>query len=122
MGVTALHSTREQVRVALKRVQEVGDGRRVFLFVNVSALHHPNRIYVEGATEDAPATQRAALAYADGELAALFAGLRERGSWLCVVCSDHGSAYGEDGFHGHRLAHRCVWDVPYAEFMLERAE
>ena len=93
----------------------------MFLFVNVSALHHPNRIYTRGATEDSPGTQRAALAYVDGELAALFDGLRQRGDWLCVVCSDHGAAYGDDGYHGHRLAHPCVWDVPYAEFILAGA-
>ena len=32
--------------------------------------------------------------------------------------TDHGTAYGEDGFHGHRLAHQVVWDVPYAHFHL----
>ena len=47
------------------------------------------------------------------------AGLRKRGPWFAVVCSDHGTAYGEDGFTGHRLAHPVVWDVPYAEFILE---
>ena len=31
-----------------------------------------------------------------------------------VICSDHGTAYGEDGYTGHRLAHPVVWDVPYA--------
>jgi hypothetical protein len=37
------------------------------------------------------------------------------------VCSDHGTAYGEDGYRGHRLGHPVVWDVPYAEFLLEGA-
>ncbi|RYZ80354.1 MAG: metalloenzyme domain-containing protein, partial [Proteobacteria bacterium] len=35
-----------------------------------------------------------------------------------VICSDHGTTYGEDGFHGHRVAHPQVWNVPYAEFVL----
>ncbi len=37
---------------------------------------------------------------------------------LCILCSDHGTAYGEDGYHGHRLGHPVVWTVPYAEFLL----
>jgi hypothetical protein len=122
LGVTALHSTREQVRLALERVNALPPGQRTLLFVNVSALHQPNRIYVQGAAEDSPATQRAALAYVDRELRPLFDGLRRRGPWLCVVCADHGTAYGEDGFRGHRLAHPSVWDVPYAEFILDGPE
>jgi hypothetical protein len=39
-----------------------------------------------------------------------------------VICSDHGTAYGEDGFAGHRLAHPVVWTVPYAEFLLGEVE
>ena len=45
-------------------------------------------------------------------------GCWKRGPWLVVICSDHGTAYGEDGYTGHRLAHPVVWDVPYAEFVL----
>jgi hypothetical protein len=119
MGVTAPHSTREQVRLALERTAALPEEQRAFLFINVSALHHPNRVYLPGAAEDSPASQRAALAYVDRELAPLFAGLRRRSPWLCVVCSDHGAAYGDDGWRGHRLAHPSVWDVPYAEFILE---
>ena len=44
------------------------------------------------------------------------------GPWLAVVCSDHGTAYGEDGYTGHRLAHPVVWEVPYAEFVLGAEE
>ena len=40
---------------------------------------------------------------------------------LAIVCSDHGTAYGEDGYRGHRLAHPVVWTVPYAEFVLPRS-
>ena len=72
-----------------------------------------------GATEDSKQTQMAALAYVDRWLGVLFDALRQRGSTLCVICSDHGTAYGEDGFVGHRIAHSVVWDVPYAQFMLE---
>ena len=46
-------------------------------------------------------------------------GGKGRRSALAIVCSDHGTAYGEDGYSGHRLAHPVVWTVPYAEFLLE---
>ena len=121
LGVQARHSTRAQVRLALERIAAVEPGRRIFLFVNVSATHHPNRAYLPGATEDSAESQAAALAYVDGELPPLFEALAARGPAFCILCSDHGTAYGEDGYSGHRLAHSCVWDVPYAEFILDRA-
>ena len=34
----------------------------------------------------------------------------------------HGTAYGEDGFTGHRLGHEVVWTVPYAQFVLPGPE
>jgi glucan phosphoethanolaminetransferase (alkaline phosphatase superfamily) len=64
----------------------------------------------------------AALAYADRWLGELFAIVRRRAPVLAVICSDHGTAYGEDGYHGHRVAHPTVWDVPYAEFVMERRD
>jgi hypothetical protein len=118
LGVTDPRSTEHQVNLSLERVAAVDAGRRVFLFVNVSALHQPNRFYLPGAIEDTLASHAAALEYVDGHLGRLFAGLRRRGAWLAVVCSDHGTAYGEGGYIGHRLAHPAVWDVPYAEFVL----
>jgi hypothetical protein len=56
----------------------------------------------------------------DRQLPPLFAALQRRAPVLAIVCSDHGTAYGEDGYHGHRLAHPVVWTVPYAEFLLPR--
>lgn len=35
-----------------------------------------------------------------------------------MAFGDHGTAYGEDGFWGHRLAHDTVMHVPYAETFL----
>ncbi|WP_166829016.1 STM4013/SEN3800 family hydrolase [Thalassoroseus pseudoceratinae] len=118
LGVTDRDSTANQVRVAIDAIGKVPNQQRTFLFVNVSALHQPNCHYVGGATEDSPATQAAALEYVDSQLPPLFAALRQRGPVLCVICSDHGTAYGEDGYTGHRLAHPVVWTVPYAEFEL----
>jgi len=118
LGVTDPRSTESQVNLALARLAEVPREKRVFLFVNVSAIHQPNRFYLQGATDDSLESHASALEYVDGQLGRLFMGLPRRGPWLCVICSDHGTAYGEDGFTGHRIAHRVVWDVPYAEFIL----
>jgi hypothetical protein len=48
----------------------------------------------------------------------LFEALRRRGPSAAIVCSDHGTCYGEDGYTGHRLAHPVVWTVPYAEALI----
>ena len=118
MGVTSRHSTERQVALARERLQAVGNSQRVFLFINISALHQPNCIFAPPAKEDSPETQAAALAYVDRQLPPLFAALAQRGPTLCILTSDHGTAYGDSGFWGHRLAHECVWNVPYAEFVL----
>lgn len=118
LGVTCPECTENQVTLAVQRLAAAPAGRRVFLFLNVSACHQPNKHYLPGATEDTAASQRAALAYVDSQLPPLFAALRARGPVLAVICSDHGTAYGEDGYHGHRLAHPVVWDVPYMETIL----
>src|SRR5262245_41986284 len=119
LGVTDPCSTEHQVRLAVSILQRTPPDRRIFLFINVSALHQPNCCYLPGATQDTLASHAAALAYVDSQLPPLFDALRERGPSLAIVCSDHGTAYGEDGYTGHRLAHPVVWTVPYAEFLLE---
>ncbi len=119
MGVGARHSTERQVDLACRRLRELSG--RVLLFINVSALHRPNRSHLPGATSDSIASQAAALRYVDGALGPLWSACRQRAPTFVIVCSDHGSAYGDDGYQGHRLAHDCVWTVPYAHFFLERA-
>ena len=118
LGVTDPRSTENQVNLVLKRVAEYPPSKRLFVFLNVSAIHQPNRFYLRGAADDTIESHAAALEFVDGHLGRLFADLRTRGPWLAIVCSDHGTAYGEDGYTGHRLAHPVVWDVPYAEFVL----
>jgi hypothetical protein len=118
MGVTAPDSTASQVRAALRWLEGVRPAERVLLFVNVSATHPPHAHYLPGAEADGPASQEAALAYADGELAMLFGALRRRGRCLGLFMADHGEAYGEDGRWGHRIAHPTVTTVPYAECFL----
>ncbi len=116
-GVTARDSTAAQVALACQRLAapELRE-RRLFLFLNVSALHQPNCHYLPGAEHDTPASQGAALAYVDGALAPLWAALRRRAPAFVILCADHGTAYGEGGYHGHRHPHPVVMEVPYAHF------
>jgi len=120
MGVTSVRSTEHQVNLALEIVASAAR-QPLLLFLNVSALHQPNCIFAPGAERDSKETMTAALAYVDTQLPPLFAGLRRRRPVLAVVCGDHGTAYGEDGYWGHRLAHPVVWDVPYWEGFLPKA-
>jgi hypothetical protein len=119
-GVTSPTSTREQVDRARGVVAALPEDRRLFLFVNISALHQPNWFHLPGASNrdgDSLDSHAAALEYVDRELARLFEAMRR--PCFVIVCSDHGTAYGEDGYTGHRLGHEVVWTVPYAEFFLE---
>jgi len=122
MGVTSPRSTENQVALARTILDGLPAVRRALLLLNISALHQPNCIFADGATEDSPATQAAALAYVDRHLDELFAAVQRRGPSLWVVCSDHGTLYGENGRRGHRTAHPAVWTVPYAEFLLPAAD
>lgn len=121
LGVTNPASTEHQVELIRQRLAERLPSERLFLFLNVSAIHQPNRYYLPGAEEDSLASHAAALEYVDRHLGRLFTMLAERGPWLGIICSDHGTAYGEDGYTGHRLGHAVVWEVPYAEFVIGKA-
>ncbi|WP_339305970.1 STM4013/SEN3800 family hydrolase [Paenibacillus sp. FSL R5-0519] len=118
-GVTNPKSTEHQVQHALKLLEQTPPDEKIFMFLNVSAIHGPNRYFVEGAREDSVETQRAALRYVDEALGPLFEAMRKRSRpAFCLAFSDHGTAYGEDGYQGHRLAHDVVWTVPYREFFV----
>jgi hypothetical protein len=116
LGVTNPASFEAQVDL----VERLAVTAPLFLFVNVSALHQPNKHYLPGATEDTLASHAAALEYVDRHIGRLFAFATARGRpCFTIICSDHGTAYGEGGHSGHRLAHEVVWTVPYAEFILQ---
>jgi arylsulfatase A-like enzyme len=124
-GVTSPTSFEEQVACAEKVVAGLEDERRLFLFVNVSALHQPNWFHLDGATAehgDTKTSHAAALEYVDRHIGQLFAVMSSRRDCFAIVCSDHGTAYGEDGHVGHRIGHEVVWTVPYAEFILPHHE
>jgi Sulfatase len=132
-GVTDPRSTEHQVDVAKRILSEQAAKSatsRLFLFMNISALHQPNYFYLQDASnsggkkdnaKDTIESHGAALEYIDRALEPLFTAFRTRSTktpTFAIVCSDHGSAYGEDGFRGHRVAHPSVWNVPYGEFIL----
>lgn len=122
-GVASPTSFEAQVSRAEQVVAELPAAQRLFLFVNVSALHQPNWFHTPGATAgagDSRATHAAALEYVDRHIGRLFAAASSRRRCFAIVCSDHGTAYGDDGYTGHRIGHEAVWTVPYAHFFLEQ--
>lgn len=119
MGVTAKHSTQKQIKVAATYLKS---DQPVFLFINISATHQPTHFYLEGKKQDDVETQKAALQYVDTQLEKLQQALQKRKrSQLIIVCSDHGTAYGEDNHWGHRNGHEVVMTVPYLEIFNEKA-
>jgi hypothetical protein len=121
-GVASPTSFEQQIACAEHLIARLPAERRLFLFVNVSALHQPNWFYEPGATAergDTRASHAAALEYVDRHVERLFAAIRARRRCFAIVCADHGTAYGDDGYTGHRLGHEVVWTVPYAHFFLE---
>ncbi|MBB5869008.1 hypothetical protein F4553_002387 [Allocatelliglobosispora scoriae] len=122
-GVTEPDSLRHQLDQLEASTARLAAGRPLFTFLNVSALHQPNRHYLPGATEDSLESHAAALAYVDTRIERLFRLLSARGRpCFVIICADHGTAYGEDGLHGHRVGHDVVWTVPYAHFTLHPGE
>jgi len=119
LGVTNPRSFEHQIAAAAAALARVPPGHRTFLFVNVSALHQPNHVHLPGGPpRDTRASHAAALRYVDHHLPSLMAAIASRGPAFVILCSDHGTAYGEDGYHGHRVAHEVVTTVPYAEVLV----
>jgi Sulfatase len=120
-GVTNPSSAHHQFLEAA-RLLAVAD-QPVFLFINVSAIHQPNYFYPSPAATgpDTITSHGAALHYVDSQFPLLFDAFRENDrDTFCILCSDHGTAYGEEGYYGHRLGHPSVWEVPMATFVLKK--
>jgi hypothetical protein len=118
-GVTEPDSMRHQLDRIESVLASVPEGRPLFCFLNVSALHQPNRHYLPGSTDDGLDSHAAALRYVDTRLPRLFRLMTSRGRpCFTVMCADHGTAYGEDGHVGHRIGHEVVWTVPYGQFTI----
>lgn len=120
MGPESQTSAEIQFAAAAQHVRAAPAGP-LLLFLNVAATHRPTRHYRGTPGPDDLASHRAALRNVDAQLPPLLAALaaRPRPTFF-IVCADHGTAYGEDGYTGHRLAHEVVWTVPYAEGVLNR--
>jgi hypothetical protein len=119
-GVTNVGSTHQQFSFASQWIGAIKKEEKFFMFINVSAIHQPNYFYKSGETKDSIETHKAALEYVDRELPILTEALKAHGDTFCVFCSDHGTAYGEEGYSGHRLSHPVVLNVPYADVMLKK--
>ncbi len=122
MGVSSPRASSRQFRLAAERLAAIPLTQRVLVFINAAATHPPTRIFAKGASVESPATQLAALLELDRHLPPLVDAVRARGGAVGIVCSDHGTCFGEDGYVGHRVAHEKVWTVPYAEIDIRPAE
>lgn len=118
-GVTDRESTRHQFEFASAWLGKLRPEERALLFINVSALHQPNYFHLRSEGPDDRESHAAALSYVDSQLPLLLDAFARRGRpCFFIITSDHGTAYGEDGWTGHRLAHPVVWTVPYAQGVL----
>ncbi len=116
LGVTDPRSFEHQLDAVSRALARQPAARRVFTFINVSALHQPNHFYLaDGPARDTRASHAAALRYVDAHVPRLVQTLRRGAPLFVIACSDHGTLYGEDGYVGHRVAHPIVTTVPYAE-------
>lgn len=121
-GCPVKESTRHQVDFILKKLAAMDTGKRIFLYLNIDAVHDPNYFYLEGEKMDSLLTHAAALKYVDGELGRLLDGWKAaRGDAFVICCSDHGTCYGEDGCYRHGINHPAVLTVPYKHFRLGEA-
>ncbi len=125
LGVTDPNSTKNQINLAVELINQIPNQKRLFLFINISAIHQPNYFYLpnidQNKIQDTIQSHSAALEYVDSQLSPLFEALQKKAPTIAILCSDHGTAYGEDGYFGHRISHDVVYTVPYAEFILSEA-
>ena len=117
MGVTGKASTEKQFSLAREILWERPPDQHTFLFLNVSSIHQPNCHYLDEDI-DSLESHAAALHYVDEFIPHLQKTLSKRGAFL-ILCSDHGTLYGEEGFTGHRIGHQAVYTVPYAHLLID---
>ena len=118
-GVDHKDSTRHQLEFAAHQVLSTPAWQKLFLFINISAIHPPNFFYSRSQGPDDLESHCDALRYVDSQMPILRQALQQRDSQTFYIFSgDHGTAYGEDGYQGHRRGHPVVWTVPYADGML----
>lgn len=114
-GVTCKESPENQFTLAAERVAAFAAEQKILCFINVSAIHQPNFFYARDSGPDDLESHAAALHAVDRALPLLMRAFAQRRRPVFhITCSDHGTAYGEEGFTGHRAAVPAVWTVPYA--------
>ncbi len=118
MSVRSRDSAERQFELAAGRLRAAPSVQKVFLFINVSAIHQPTHFYLLNAETDSSESQAAALRYVDAQLPRLLDAIERRGGAFFIACSDHGTLFGEDGLEGHRVGHPAVWTVPYAHTVI----
>ena len=119
-GCTAPDSTEKQIDFALKKLENYSADKRIFMYINFSAIHYPNCHYVKGKTKDDKESHAAAMRYIDSQLPRLFEVFQKRADTLVIALSDHGTCYGEDGYEYHCISHETVYTVPYKHFILTK--
>lgn len=113
-------SVNNQVDFIIKKLEQNMDDRKIFLYLNVCAIHYPNYFYLDNNKNDSIESHKAALRYVDTQLGRLFDCWKEKRGKTFVVCfSDHGTCYGEDGYIFHAVNHPVVNTVPYKHFFIE---
>ncbi|MDR1203006.1 MAG: STM4013/SEN3800 family hydrolase [Tannerellaceae bacterium] len=117
-GCTEKESAAQQIDFAIEKLSAYPAGKRIFMYINFSAIHYPNYYYIDKEKEDSIHTHAAALRYVDSQLPRLFDAFRKRGDALVIAFSDHGTCYGEEGFFNHCVSHEVVYTVPYKHFRL----
>lgn len=116
-GCSNKDSAKHQVDYAIKCINRIEPDKKVFCYINFSAIHYPNFHYGDGKADNLD-THRLALEYVDSTLEGLFECVKNKGKTLVIVTSDHGTCYGEDGFQFHGINHPNVNTVPYKHFFL----
>ena len=107
-----------QIAFIDKKVSEIEPEQKIMMYINIDTIHYPNYFYLEGAKKDSIETHAAALRYVDERIEKLFDIFRRRGKTFVILCSDHGTCYGEDGYQFHCISHEIVYTVPYMHFAL----
>ncbi len=113
---TVKESFDNQIYHIEKVIDSVED--KIFMYVNVDAIHYPNYFYIDGARKDSIESHGSALRYVDERIEELLNLFRKRGKTMVILCSDHGTCYGEDGYDKHRVSNEVVYTVPYKQFII----
>lgn len=117
-GCGVKESAKNQIDFTIKLLNDAPKDEKLFVYLNLTAIHYPNAHYLEGVKRDNTETHAAALRYVDTELERLFDAFKQNRETFVIALSDHGSCYGENGFQFHGLPNDIVDTVPYKHFFL----